>query len=150
MKISPNVLITQLAKLGEITGKTRVLYSELGEITGKTWVLPCGHIFIQHVQRIQKGRNILNDTQWKARGTEIISKPTQTGPSLLTFGAFIQNRRSRLPNHYKVQQIELSNFKFVLSLKDLFNTPALSLFQKKHTFYSKCFVEKKNFAWSIM
>ena len=28
--------ITHVAKLGEITGKTRVLYSELGEITGKT------------------------------------------------------------------------------------------------------------------
>ena len=31
-----------MAKLGEITGKTRVLYSELGEITGKTRVLPGG------------------------------------------------------------------------------------------------------------
>ncbi len=31
-----------LAKLGEIVGKTRVLYSELGEITGQTRVLPCG------------------------------------------------------------------------------------------------------------
>ena len=31
-----------VAKLGEITGKTRVLFSELGEITGKTRVLPCG------------------------------------------------------------------------------------------------------------
>ncbi len=38
----PNELFTHLAKLGEITGKTRVLYSELGEITGKTQVLPCG------------------------------------------------------------------------------------------------------------
>ncbi len=31
------------AKLGEITGKTQVLYSELGEIAGKTRVSPCGH-----------------------------------------------------------------------------------------------------------
>ncbi len=30
---------THMAKLGEITGKTRVLFSELGEITGKTRVL---------------------------------------------------------------------------------------------------------------
>ena len=29
-------------KFGEITGKTRVSYSELGKITGKTRVLPCG------------------------------------------------------------------------------------------------------------
>ncbi len=29
-------LAPHVAKLGEITGKTRVLYSELGEITGKT------------------------------------------------------------------------------------------------------------------
>ncbi len=35
-------LITHVAKLGEITGKTRVLYSEFGEITGKTRVLPGG------------------------------------------------------------------------------------------------------------
>ncbi len=35
-------LTSHLAKLGEITGKTRVLYSELGEITGKTRVLPGG------------------------------------------------------------------------------------------------------------
>ena len=34
---------TQVAKLGESTGKTRVLYSELGEITGKTRVLPRGN-----------------------------------------------------------------------------------------------------------
>ncbi len=33
------------AKLGEITGKTRVLYSEWGNITGKTRVLPCGLVF---------------------------------------------------------------------------------------------------------
>ncbi len=32
--------LTHLAKLGEINGKTRVLYSELGEFTGKTRVLP--------------------------------------------------------------------------------------------------------------
>ncbi len=31
-----------VAKLGGITGKTRVLYSKLGEITGKTRVLPGG------------------------------------------------------------------------------------------------------------
>ncbi len=37
---------THLAKLGEITGKTRVLYSELGEITGRTRVLPCGNLNI--------------------------------------------------------------------------------------------------------
>ncbi len=35
---------THVAKLGEITGKTRVLYSELGEITGKTLVLPGGEV----------------------------------------------------------------------------------------------------------
>ncbi len=34
--------VTHVAKLGEITGKTRVLYSELWEITGKTRVMPCG------------------------------------------------------------------------------------------------------------
>ena len=39
-----------VAKLGEITGKTRVLYSELGEITGKTRVLPGGYT----------SRNLLN------------------------------------------------------------------------------------------
>ncbi len=33
-----------MAKLGEITGKTRVLYSELGEITGETRVLSCVYI----------------------------------------------------------------------------------------------------------
>ena len=33
---------SHLAKLGEITGKTRVLYSKVGEITGKTRVLPGG------------------------------------------------------------------------------------------------------------
>ena len=33
-----------VAKLGEITGKTRVLYSELGKITGKTRVLPGGSL----------------------------------------------------------------------------------------------------------
>ncbi len=33
---------SHVAKLGEITGKTRVLYSKFGEITGKTRVLPCG------------------------------------------------------------------------------------------------------------
>ncbi len=37
---------THLAKLGEITGKTRVLYSELGEITGKTRVLPGGYVIL--------------------------------------------------------------------------------------------------------
>ena len=37
---------SHLAKLGEITGKTRVLHSELGEITGKTRVLPCGFVII--------------------------------------------------------------------------------------------------------
>ncbi len=31
------------SKFGEITGKTRVLYSKWGKITGKTRVLPCGH-----------------------------------------------------------------------------------------------------------
>ena len=31
---------------GEITGKTRVLYSELGKITDKTRVLPCGFAFL--------------------------------------------------------------------------------------------------------
>ncbi len=31
---------THVAKLGEITGKTRVLYSEFGQITGKSRVLP--------------------------------------------------------------------------------------------------------------
>ena len=35
---------THVAKLGEITGKTWVLYSELKEITGKTPVLACGYI----------------------------------------------------------------------------------------------------------
>ena len=30
-----------LGKMAEITGKTRVLYSELGEITGNARVLPC-------------------------------------------------------------------------------------------------------------
>ncbi len=33
-----------MAKLGEITGKTRVLSSEMGEITVKTWVLPYGAV----------------------------------------------------------------------------------------------------------
>ncbi len=33
-------LYSHVAKLGEITGKTRVLHSKLGEITGKTRVLP--------------------------------------------------------------------------------------------------------------
>ncbi len=33
---------SHVAKLGEIMGKSPVLYSELGEITGKTRVLPCG------------------------------------------------------------------------------------------------------------
>ncbi len=35
-----------MAKLGEIheiTGKTKVFYSNLGEIAGKTRGLPCGH-----------------------------------------------------------------------------------------------------------
>ncbi len=36
---------SRVAKLGEITGKTRVLYSKLGEITGKTRVLPGGLIY---------------------------------------------------------------------------------------------------------
>ncbi len=35
-------ITAHVAKLGEITGKTRVLYSELGEITGKTRDLPGG------------------------------------------------------------------------------------------------------------
>ncbi len=45
MQLSGQVLFkyTHLAKLGEITGKTQVLYSELGEITGKTRVLPVGY-----------------------------------------------------------------------------------------------------------
>ncbi len=34
-----------VAKLGEITGKTRVLYSELGKITGKTRVLLRGSLY---------------------------------------------------------------------------------------------------------
>ena len=33
-----------MAKLGVITGKTRVLHSELREITSKTRVLPCGNV----------------------------------------------------------------------------------------------------------
>ncbi len=41
-KISQN-MVTHVAKLGEITGKTRVLYSKLGEITGETRVLPSGN-----------------------------------------------------------------------------------------------------------
>ena len=42
-KTGLEVLVTaNVAELGEITGKTQVLYSELGEITGKTRVLPCG------------------------------------------------------------------------------------------------------------
>ncbi len=37
-----------MAKLEEITGKTRVFYSELGKITGKTRVLPCRLDLIDH------------------------------------------------------------------------------------------------------
>ena len=40
-------LQARMAKLGEITGKTRALYSELGEITGKTRVLPNQIYFIR-------------------------------------------------------------------------------------------------------
>ncbi len=37
-----NRVTSHMAKLGEITGKTRVLYSKLGEITGKSRVLQGG------------------------------------------------------------------------------------------------------------
>ncbi len=42
-------MATHLTKLGEITGKTRVLYSELGEIIGKTRVLPDGQMAVDVV-----------------------------------------------------------------------------------------------------
>ncbi len=43
LNCSHKILFTShVAKLGEITGKTRVLYSESREITGKTRVLPFG------------------------------------------------------------------------------------------------------------
>ncbi len=38
---------THVAKLPEITGKIRVLYSEVGEITGKSPVLLCGYVMLQ-------------------------------------------------------------------------------------------------------
>ncbi len=38
---------THVAKVGEVTGKTRVLYSELGE-TGKTRVLPGGQAHMKY------------------------------------------------------------------------------------------------------
>ena len=42
VKVDVPETTAHVAKLGEITGKTRVLYSKLGEITGKTRVLPGG------------------------------------------------------------------------------------------------------------
>ncbi len=55
-----------VAKLDEITGKTRVRYSELGEITGKNRVLPCG---LQKPQRLifywKMSIGGLNYTFWK-------------------------------------------------------------------------------------
>ena len=48
------VCSAHVAKLGEITGETRVLYSKLGEITGKTRVLPCGWGINHRVHRNKK------------------------------------------------------------------------------------------------
>ena len=40
------VMLSYMEKLGEITGKTRVVYSELAGTTGKTRILPCGIMFL--------------------------------------------------------------------------------------------------------
>ncbi len=73
-------LDTHVAKLGEITGKTRVLYSELMEITGKTRVLPCEYRITQGLVEISSGTVLV----WQAQNPRDnatftqMSKPIQT------------------------------------------------------------------------
>ncbi len=56
------LLQPHVAKLGEITGKTRVLYSESGEITGKTRVLPCWTF--TWTDQLLRGQPRIRESHW--------------------------------------------------------------------------------------
>ena len=75
--------LAHVAKLGEITGKTRVLYAELGEVTGKTRVLPCQGDF-EHVKSkknvvISQGNHCLLRDRKEGEGRFLKSPATKCG-----------------------------------------------------------------------